>query len=201
MRLKREDEALGVVATSLIEKKDSPCPSDEEFALYIEKRLNREKRESLISHFVSCRDCRERLTIPIHLMETTKETNRMERLLALFGRPSVLVPVIAVFLILVAVTLNVYLTSNDTPKERYRGGDLVALKQVDLTPDLLTTIKEGNEEELKNGLIKELPPGSEVSTIVVEEELKSLRRVEGGERIVLILYGNGLLKVRLESNR
>jgi hypothetical protein len=201
MRLKREDEALGVVATSLIEKKDSPCPSDEEFALYIEKRLNREKRESLISHFVSCRDCRERLTIPIHLMETTKETNRMERLLALFGRPSVLVPVMAVFLIVVAVTLNVYLTSNDTPKERYRGGDLVALKQVDLTPDLLTTIKKGNEEELKNGLIKELPPGSEVSTIVVEEELKSLRRVEGGERIVLILYGNGLLKVRLESNR
>jgi len=34
---------------------------------------------------------------------------------------------------------------------------------------------------------------------VVEEQLKELKEVKEGEKIVLILYNNGLLKVKLQK--
>jgi hypothetical protein len=199
MEFKKEDNTLGVVVTSLVEKKEGICLADEEFALYMEGRLDNQRRKAIISHFVSCRECRERLTLPIFSFEHLRESNAIEKLKAFFRSPLFVVPVMALFFALIAIALNVYLKSLNIPEERYRGGNLVALKQVDLTPNLLTIIKEGDEEELKNELVKELPPGSRVSRIEVEDHLMSLREVKGKERIILILYSNGLLKVKMEK--
>lgn len=199
MKFKEDQEMLGVVVSSLIEEKKGICPTDEEFALYIEGRLNNEeRRKAIVLHFVSCRECRERLTIPIHPFEIAKETNPIEKFLVLLWRPLVAVPVAVIFVVILAVSLNVYLSSRHVMEERVRGGNLVALKQVDLTPILLTNIRKGDEKGLKNELIKDLPPGVAVSDIVVED-IKNLKVAKEGDKIVLILYSNGLLKVKLEK--
>lgn len=203
MKFEKDQEMIGVVATSLIEKKEGVCLTDEEFALYIEGRLNKEKRRAVISHFVSCGECRERLTIPIRPLEVAKEANTMEKFLAFFWRPLIAAPVAVVFVVLVAFSLNIYLKSQNVPEqgyeERYRGANLVSLKQLDLTPSLLKIIKEGNEERLKNEFIKGLPSGVNVSHVVVEDKLKYLEETKEGDKINLILYSNGLLKVKLEK--
>ena len=198
MNLKKDQEMLGAVVTSMIEEKVGICPTDEEFALYIEGRLNKEKRKAIVSHFVSCRVCRERLTIPIRPFEIAKEPNPMKKILALLWRPLVAVPVALIFVVLLAFSLNVYLNYRHIMEERVRGGGLVALKQVDLTPSLLANIRKGDEEGLKNQLVKDLPPGVKVSELVVED-IKSLKGAKEGDRIILILYNNGLLKVKLEK--
>lgn len=197
MKFKKDQEILGVVVTSLIEGKRGICPTEEEFALYIEGRLN-ERREAIVSHFVSCRDCRERLTIPIRPFETVKESNPVEKFLTFLWRPLVAVPVALIVVVLLALSINTYLNSRHVMEERERGGNLVALKQVDLTPSLLTNIRKGDEEGLKNELIKDLPSGVKVSDIVMED-VKNLKGAKEGDRIILILYSNGLLKVKLEN--
>ncbi|HSE83907.1 MAG TPA: hypothetical protein VLB01_05115, partial [Thermodesulfobacteriota bacterium] len=105
------------------------------------------------------------------------------------------------FIVIVALTMNVYLIQ-DGPvgeyEEAYRGANLVALKQVDLTPSLLGVIKRGDENELKRELVKQLPPGSEVSDIKVEDSIKQLEEAREGEKVNLILYSNGVLKVKPE---
>ena len=201
MKLEKEDEMLGAVAISQFERKAGECLSDEEFALYLGRKLNRERKKAIISHFISCHICRERLAVSNLALETTKEENIFEKLLSFFGRPLVMAPVAIVILVLAAITLNVYLKSSNFPatEERYRGGDLVSVNQVELTPTLLKMIKEGNQEELKNNLVKELPPHSEVSDIVVEERLKSIKDLKENEKITLILYSDGLLKVKLDQ--
>ncbi|GEM_PF-1736725 len=196
MKFKKDQEILGSVLTSLIEEKEEICPTDEEFALYIEGGLDKERREAIVSHFVSCRGCRERLTIPIRPFEIVKEPNPMERFLTLLWRPLVSVPVAIIVVVLLALSINTYLGSRHAMEERERGGNLVALKQVDLTPGLLTNIRKGDEEGLKNELIKDLPPGAKVSDIVIED-IKNLKVAKEGDRIILILYSNGLLKVKL----
>jgi hypothetical protein len=196
MKFKKDQEILGSVLTSLIEEKEEICPTDEEFALYIEGGLDKERREAIVSHFVSCRGCRERLTIPIRPFEIVKEPNPMERFLTLLWRPLVSVPVAIIVVVLLALSINTYLGSRHVMEERERGGNLVALKQVDLTPGLLTNIRKGDEEGLKNELIKDLPPGAKVSDIVIED-IKNLKVAKEGDRIILILYSNGLLKVKL----
>lgn len=197
MKFKKDQEILGVVVTSLIEGKRGICPTEEEFALYIEGRLN-ERREAIVSHFVSCRDCRERFTIPIRPFETVKESNPVEKFLTFLWRPLVAVPVALIVVVLLALSINTYLNSRHVMEERERGGNLVALKQVDLTPSLLTNIRKGDEEGLKNELIKDLPSGVKVSDIVMED-VKNLKGAKEGDRIILILYSNGLLKVKLEN--
>ncbi|HEX3035916.1 MAG TPA: hypothetical protein VHT73_12450 [Thermodesulfobacteriota bacterium] len=200
MQIKKEDKILGVVATSLIERGQGKCPTDEEFALYQEGKLKGDKKKALISHFISCRDCRERFTIPAHPLEAPKKASG-DGLLSFLWRPIITAPVAVAFVVVVALTVNVYL-SQDAPEEKYeevyRGANLVALKQVDLTPGLLRVIKEGDEEELKNELVKQLPPGSEVSNIKVEDSLKRLKEAREGEKVNLILYSNGILKVKPE---
>lgn len=196
MKFKKDQEILGSVLTSLIEEKEEICPTDEEFALYIEGGLDKERKESIVSHFVSCRGCRERLTIPIRPFEIVKEPNPMERFLTLLWRPLVSVPVAIIVVVLLALGINTYLGSRHVMEERERGGNLVALKQVDLTPGLLTNIRKGDEEGLKNELIKDLPSGAKVSDIVIED-IKNLKVAKEGDRIILILYSNGLLKVKL----
>jgi hypothetical protein len=202
MKLKKEDEMLGVVASTLIENKEGVCPTDEEFALYLERRLSNEKRKTLISHFVSCRDCLERLTIPAYSLDLTTKPNFIEKLLAFLHRPLILAPVAVVFVALLTVSINISLKSQDALRENseeiYRSPNLVALKQVDLTPGLLTTIKRQDMERLKSELIKELPPAVEVSQILVEDNIKGLKEAQKGQKVVLLLYSNGLLKVKLE---
>jgi hypothetical protein len=202
MKLKKEDEMLGVVASTLIENKEGVCPTDEEFALYLERRLSNEKRKTLISHFVSCRDCLERLTIPAYSLDLTTKPNFIAKLLAFLHRPLILAPVAVVFVALLTVSINIYLKSQDALRENseeiYRSPNLVALKQVDLTPGLLTTIKRQDMERLKSELIKELPPAVEVSQILVEDNIKGLKEAQKGQKVVLLLYSNGLLKVKLE---
>jgi hypothetical protein len=153
MQFKKEDKVLGVVATSLIRKKEGLCPADEEFALYIEGKLDKDRRKSIISHFVSCKKCKERLTIPALPLEATgKANNIIEKLLGFSWRPLVAAPVALAFVVLLALTLNVYLIqdgSEESYQEVYRDADLIALKQIDLTPSLLTTIKEGDKDRLK----------------------------------------------------
>jgi hypothetical protein len=197
MKFKKDQEILGVVIASQIEEKEGICPADEEFALYIEGRLNEERRKAIVSHFISCRQCRERLTVPIRPFEIAKEANPIEKFLALLWRPLVGVPVLLMVVVLLAFSLNVYLNSRHIMEEKVRGGNLVALKQVALTPSLLTTIRKEDQKGLKNELIKDLPSGVEVSDIVVED-IKNLKGAKEGDRIVLILYSNGLLKVKLE---
>jgi hypothetical protein len=201
MKLEKEDEILGAVAISQFERKGGECPPDEEFALYLGGKLNRERKKTIISHFISCPVCRERLAVSNLALETVKEENILEKLLSFFGRPLVMAPIAIVILFLAAITLNVYLKSSNFPatEERYRGGDLVSVSQVDLTPNLLKIIKEGDQEELKNNLAKELPPDSEVSDVEVEEKLKSLKDLKENEKITLILYSDGLLKVKLDQ--
>ncbi len=198
MKFKKDQEILGSVLTSLIEEKEEICPTDEEFALYIEGGLGKERREAIVSHFVSCRGCRERLTIPIRPFEIVKEPDPMEKFLTLLWRPLVSVPVAIIVVVLLALSINTYLGSRQVMEERERGGNLVALKQVDLTPGLLTNIRKGDEEGFKNELIKDLPPGAKVSDIVIED-IKNLKVAKEGDRIILILYSNGLLKVKLEN--
>jgi hypothetical protein len=113
-----------------------------------------------------------------------------------------LAPVAVVFVALLTVSINIYLKSQDALRENseeiYRSPNLVALKQVDLTPGLLTTIKRQDMERLKSELIKELPPAVEVSQILVEDNIKGLKEAQKGQKVVLLLYSNGLLKVKLE---
>jgi hypothetical protein len=198
MTTEKIDEALGIVATKLIERAKGGCPNDEEFALYMEGKLRGDSRKAIISHFVSCSECRERLAIPIPSLEVSESENPIKGYLKLLWRPLVIVPVAIVFLAVATVTLNVYLESRDIKKEVYRGGNLVALKQVDLTTGLLRIIKEGNEAELKKEFIKNLPTGAVVSNIIVQEKLKSLKKPREGDKLILILYESGLLKVKLE---
>ncbi|MGH7807343.1 MAG: hypothetical protein ACRENT_04550, partial [Thermodesulfobacteriota bacterium] len=151
MRLEKEDEMLGVVAATLIENKEGVCPNDEEFALYLERRLNNERRNSLLSHFASCTNCLERLTIPAYSPDLAKKPDFIEKLMGFLHRPLVLVPVAVVFAALLAVTLNVYLKSQGTLKdshETYRSPNLLSLKQIDLTPSLLMTIKGQDVDRL-----------------------------------------------------
>ncbi len=203
MKLKKEDEMLGVVAATLMENREGVCPTDEEFALYLERRLNNYRRKAIITHFVSCQNCLERLTIPVHPLEVTKEGNFIEKFLAFWHRPLVVAPVAVIFVALLTVSLNVYIKSQDTLKENseeiFRSPNLVSLKQIDLTPGLLTTIRGDDEERLKNELIKELAPGVEVTHIFVDDKLKDIKGIKEGDKITLILYSNGLLKVKLEE--
>lgn len=198
MTTEKIDEALGIVATKLIERAKVECPNDEEFALYMEGKLRGNSKNAIISHFVSCSECRERLAIPISPLEVSGSGKSIKECLTLLWRPLVVVPVAIVFLAVAAVTLNVYLESRSIKEEVYRNGNLVALMQVDLTPSLLRVIKVGNETELKNELMKNLPSSAEVSRIVVQEKLKSLNEPKQGDKVMLILYGNGVLKVKLE---
>jgi len=198
MTIDKIDERLGVVASKLIERSKGECPDEEDFALYLEGKLSGNRRKDIISHFVSCSDCRERLTIPISPLEVTESETPIRGFLNLLWRPLVTVPLAAIFLILAAVTLNVYIESRGTKEDIYRDGNLVALKQIELTPSLLTIIQEGDEADLRNELINKLPSGVEVSSIVVQEELKSLKEPKEGDKVILILYGDGLLKVKLE---
>jgi hypothetical protein len=198
MKLKEGDEILGVVATSLIENREGICPTDEEFALYIEKRLTKDKRKAIISHFVSCRECRERLTIPASPLGVVKESATIEKFLLSFWRPLVAASVAVVFFVFLGFSLNIYLKSRYITEDRERGANLVALKQIDLNSNLLTIIRDGDKEGLKNELIKGLPPGARVSRVVVED-INHLKKAKEGEKINLILYSNGLLKVRLKE--
>ena len=197
MKFKKDQEMLGAVVASLIEEKEGICPTDEEFALYIEGRLNEERRKTIVSHFISCMECRERLTIPIRPFETAKEPNPIEKSLALLWRPLVALPVAIIVIVLSAFSLDFYLNSRHIMEERLRGGNLIVLKQVDLTPSLISTIRKEDEERLKSELIKVLPSGVKVSDVVVEDA-KNLKGAKEGDRIILILYSNGLLKVKLE---
>jgi hypothetical protein len=198
MSTEKIDEALGIVASRLIERERRECPNDEEFALYLERKLRGDKRKAIISHFVSCPECRERLAIPVSPLEVSGSGKSIKECLAGFWRPLVVVPVAIVFLAVAAVTLNVYIESRSVKEETYRDGNLVALTLVDLTPSLLRVIKEGNEKELKNELLKKLPGRPEVSHVVVQDKLKSIERPWMGEKVILILYGNGLLKVKAQ---
>ncbi len=197
MKFDKDEEILGTVLTSLIERRGGICLTDEDFALYIEGRLNTEKRRAIISHLVSCRDCRERLTIPIPQFDVARETISKEGLLSFLWRPVVLAPVAALFIALLSFTLNLYLKPQDVTEERLRGANLVALKQLDITPSLLTIIREGNEDVLKNQLIKGLPPGTKVSSVIIED-MKRIRESKEGDKITLILYSDGSLKVKAE---
>ncbi len=197
MKFDKDEEILGTVLTSLIERRGGICLTDEDFALYIEGRLNTEKRRAIISHLVSCRDCRERLTIPIPQFDVARETISKEGLLSFLWRPVVLAPVAALFIALLSFTLNLYLKPQDVTEERLRGANLVALKQLDITPSLLTIIREGNEDELKNELIKGLPPDTKVSSVIIED-MKRIRESKEGDKITLILYSDGSLKVKAE---
>ncbi len=198
MKLKEGDEILGVVATSLIENKEGICPTDEEFALYIEKGLNKDKRKAIISHFASCRECRERLSIPARLLGVVKESATIEKFLLSFWRPLVAASVAVVFFVFLGFSLNIYLKSRNITEDRERGANLVVLKQIDLNSNLLTIIRDGDKEGLKNELVKRLPPGVKVSRVVVED-IKHLKEAKEGEKINLILYRDGLLKVRLKE--
>jgi len=44
-----------------------------------------------------------------------------------------------------------------------------------------------------------LPPGSEVSNIVVADEFKRVTEAKEGDKVNLVLYGNGVLKVKLKE--
>lgn len=204
MTTEKIDEALGIVATKLIERAKGECPNDEEFALYMEGKLRGNSKDALISHFVSCSECRERLAIPVSPLEVSWDAKSLKECLTAcltqLWRPLVVVPVAIVFLAVAAVTLNVYLESRHLKEEVYRNGNLIALQQVDLTPNLLRVIEGGNETELKSELIKNLPGGAEVSRIVVQEELRSLKEPREGDKVILILYESGLLKVKLETH-
>ena len=195
MKFEKENEILGAVASSLIERKEGMCLTDEEFALYIEGRLSNDKRKAMISHFVSCRDCRERLTIPIPHFEEAKEPNSIERLLSSLWRPLIVAPIAAVFIAFLTFTLFVYQKPQDITEERLRGANLVALKQLDITSNLLIIIKEGDEQEFKNEIIKELPPNLKVSRVIIED-IKNLKESKEGDKIVIILYNDGSLKVK-----
>ena len=195
MKFEKENEILGTVATSLIERKEGMCLTDEEFALYIEGRLSNDKRKAMISHFVSCRDCRERLTIPIPHFEEAKEPNSVQRLLSSLWRPLIVAPIAAVVITLLTFTLFVYQKPEDITGERLRGANLVALKQLDITSNLLIIIKEGDEQEFKNELIKELPPDVKVSRLIIED-IKQLKGSKEGDKIIIILYNDGSLKVK-----
>ena len=200
MQIKKEDKTLGAVATSLIDRGQGVCPTDEEFALYREGRLNKDKKKSLISHFVSCRDCRERLSVLSYPLEAPKKETG-EGFWSFFRRPFVAAPVAVAFVVIMTLTMNVYLTQDgpvEEYEEVYRGANLVALKQVNLTPSLLRVIKRGDENELRRELVKLLPPGSEVSDIKVEDSIKQLKGAGEGEKINLILYSDGVLKVKAE---
>jgi hypothetical protein len=168
MSMEKIDEALGIVASRLIERERAECPNDEEFALYLEGKLRGDKRKAIISHFVSCPECRERLAIPVSPLEVSGSGKSIKECLAVLWRPLVVVPVAIVFLAVAAVTLNVYIESRSVKEETYRDGNLVALTLVDLTPSLLRVIKEGNEKELKNELLKKLPGRPEVSHVFVQ---------------------------------
>lgn len=200
MTTEKIDETLGIVAAKLIERKKAECPGDEEFALYMEGKLSGDKRKSMISHFVSCPECRERLSIPVSPLEVSWRAKSIKECLTACltqrWRPLVLVPVAIVFLAVAAVTLNVYRESRGIKEEMYRGGNLVALTQVDLTPNLLRVIEAGNEAELENELMKNLPRGSKISKIIVQEKLKTINQPQPGDKIILILYEDGLLKVK-----
>lgn len=198
MKLKKDQEILGAVITSVIQEKEGVCPTDEEFALYIEGRLNKERRKAIVSHFASCCNCRERLTIPIHPLEIPKVANPIEKPLTPLRHPFVVAPVALIFVALLAFSLNLYLNPRHISEEKLRGGNLVAIRQVDLTPNLLTIIRKEDKKGLKNELIKDLPSGVNVSDIAVED-IKNLKVAREGDRIVLILYNNGLLKIRLEK--
>ncbi|MBF8302145.1 MAG: hypothetical protein HW396_426 [Candidatus Dadabacteria bacterium] len=195
MKFEKENEILGAVASSLIERKEGMCLTDEEFALYIEGRLSNDERKAMISHFVSCRDCRERLTIPIPHFEEAKEPNSIERLLSSLWRPLIVAPIAAVFIAFLTFTLFVYQKPQDITEERLRGANLVALKQLDITSNLLIIIKEGDEQEFKNEIIKELPPNLKVSRVIIED-IKNLKESKEGDKIVIILYNDGSLKVK-----
>jgi len=195
MKFEKENEILGAVASSLIERKEGMCLTDEEFALYIEGRLSNDERKAMISHFVSCRDCRERLTIPIPHFEEAKEPNSIERLLSSLWRPLIVAPIAAVFIAFLTFTLFVYQKPQDITEERLRGANLVALKQLDITSNLLIIIKEGDEQEFKNEIIKELPPNLKVSRVIIED-IKNLKESKEGDKIIIILYNDGSLKVK-----
>ena len=202
MQIKKEDKTLGVLATSLIEREQGVCPTDEEFALYREGKLNKDKKKALISHFVSCRDCRERLSVLAYPLGSSPKKEAGEGFWSFLRRPLVTAPVAVAFIAIVALTMNVYLIQ-DSPvgeyEEVYRDANLIALKQVVLTPSLLRVIKRGDEGELKRELVKQLPPGSEVSDIRVEDSLKRLEEAGEGGKVNLILYSNGVLKVKQEQ--
>ncbi len=195
MKFEKGNEILGAVATSLIERKEGMCLTDEVFALYIEGRLSNGERKAMISHFVSCRDCRERLTIPIPHFEEAKEPNSVERLLSSLWRPLIVAPIAAVVIALLTFTLFVYQKPEDITGERLRGANLVVLKQLDITSNLLIIIKEGDEQEFKNELIKELPPDVKVSRLIIED-IKNLKESKEGDKIIIILYNDGSLKVK-----
>jgi hypothetical protein len=195
MRFDKDEEILGTLATSLIERREGICPTDEDFALYIEGRLDTYKRNAVISHLVSCRDCRERLTIPIPEFEVAEGPRSAVGFLSFLWRPIVLTPIAALFIALLSFTLNIYFKPQDATEERLRGANLVVLKQLDITPSLLTTLREGNEEEFKNELIKELPPEVRVSRVIVEDT-ERLKESKEGDKIILILYSDGSLKVK-----
>src|SRR3970282_1013439 len=195
MKFEKENEILGAVASSLIERKEGMCLTDEECALYIEGRLSNDERKAMISHFVSCRDCRERLTIPIPHFEEAKEHNSIERLLSSLWRPLIVAPIAAVFIAFLTFTLFVYQKPQDITGERPRGANLVGLKQLGITSNLLIMIQKGDEQEFKNEIIKELPPNLKVSRVIIED-IKNLKESKEGDKIIIILYNDGSLKVK-----
>src|SRR3990172_8794196 len=132
MKFEKENEILGAVASSLIERKEGMCLTDEEFALFI------------------------------------------------------------AFL---TFTLFVYQKPEDITGERLRGANLVTLKQLDMTSSLLKIVRAGNEERFINEIIKELPPNLKVSRVIIED-IKNLKESKQGDKIIIILYNDGSLKVK-----
>jgi hypothetical protein len=222
MELKKDEKMLGGIAASLIGEEEGicptdewvasrtpnpeprtpeiTCPTDEEVALYREGRLSKEKRRTIVSHFVSCGECQDMLTIPMPPSEAAKGTKAREGFLSSLWRPLIAVPAAAVFVVLLVFTLNVYLEPGDISERDeaiYRGVDFVS-KPLSLTPNLLAAIREGDEETLKNELAKELPPDAKVSHVVVED-IKRFKEAKEEDRIKLILYSDGLLKIKLKE--
>jgi hypothetical protein len=106
MTTEKIDEVLGIVATKLMERAKGGCPNDEEFALYMEGKLRGDSRKTIISHFVSCSECRERLCIPISPLDMSESEKPIRGFLQMIWRPLVIVPVAIVFLAVATVTLN-----------------------------------------------------------------------------------------------
>jgi hypothetical protein len=47
--------------------------------------------------------------------------------------------------------------------------------------------------------MKELPPDIDVSQIWVADSLRDLKEAKEGQKVILLLYSNGLLKLKLEQ--
>ncbi|MGQ0792528.1 MAG: hypothetical protein ACT4NX_00365 [Deltaproteobacteria bacterium] len=201
MKFEREETRLGAVINSLIcAEVKTPCPGDEEFALYMEQRLDGGRRNALVSHFASCRDCRERLSIPIGIQGFETKESGLRKVFASVWNASAITPAAVTAAIIVALGFGVYIEFPnfiaDEGAEVVRGGQLIAVKQMALTPELLEIIRDGDEARIKSALAGALPQGAEITQIAIEEPAQLLGDAAGN--LILILYSDGLLKIKPE---